>query len=301
MMKRNVRIAFAVLFVMTLLALSSPLVAQTIPPGGAPGEEKQEKGLTWRERFEGSSSQDGQVMVLNSSFGYNLNKFFGWDVGVPVFFLRQASRTTGTGTNSVNGIGNVYTDLRLNAPNPLLNYSSSITVAAPTGDTTKGLSSGRITVDWDNRVDRSFGQLTPFFDAGVGNSISDTRFFRRPFITLGPVAHFEGGVDIGILKLLTFTASAYDIQPWGTQRVFSRVQTTTTTTTRGRVFETSRETLGTADLTRDHGFTAGLSLSMFKYVALDVGYTRSIRFALDTVSFGIGFDLTPLVRHKPSP
>jgi hypothetical protein len=300
-MKRNMRIAFAALFVMTLLTFSSPLIAQTIPSGGAPGEEKkQEKGLTWRESFEGSSSQDGQVMDLNSSFGYNLNKFFGWDVGVPVFFLRQSSRTTGTGANSVNGIGNVYTDLRLNAPNPLLNYSSSITVAAPTGDTTKGLSTGRITVDWDNRVDRGFGRLTPFFDAGVGNSISDTRFFRRPFITLGPVAHFEGGVDIGILKLLTFTASAYDIQPWGTQRVFSRVQTTTTTTGHGRVFETSRETLGTADLTRDHGFSGGLSLKIFKYVVLEAGYTRSIRFALDTVSFGIGFDLTPLVRHKPS-
>jgi hypothetical protein len=36
-------------------------------------------------------------------------------------------------------------------------------------------------------------------------------------------------------------------------------------------------------------------------VVLEAGYTRSIRFALDTVSFGIGFDLSPLVRHKPSP
>ncbi len=298
-MKRNLRVAFAALFAMALFAFSSPLAAQTIPTGRAPGGEKgQEKGLTWHESFEGSSSRDGQVMDLNSSFGYNFNRFFGWDVGLPVFFLRQSSRTTGTATRSVNGIGNLYTDVRLNLHNPLLNYSSTITVAAPTGDTSKGLSTGRTTVDWDNRVARGFGRLTPFLDVGVGNSISDTRFFRRPFITLGPVAHFEGGVDIGILKLLTFTASAYDIQPWGTQRVFSRVQTTTTTTTRGRVFETSRETLGTADLTRDHGFTGGLSLNLFKYVVLDAGYTRSIRFGLDTVSFGIGLDLSPLVRHK---
>jgi len=295
------RIIFTLLLAMMLPTLAGSLAAQTIPSGAAPGEEKkQEKGLTWHESFEGSSSTDGQVMDLNTSFGYNLNKFFGWDVGVPVFFLRQSSRTTGTGTNSVNGIGNVYTDLRLNAPNPLLNYSSSITVSAPTGDTTKGLSTGRVTVDWDNRVDRSLGRLTPFFDAGVGNSISDTRFFRRPFMTLGPVAHFEGGVDIDILKMLTFTASAYDIQPWSTQRVFSRVQTTSTTTTRGRVFETARETRGTADLTRDHGFSGGLSLDIFKYVVLDAGYTRSIRFGLDTVSFGVGVNLSPLLHPRGS-
>ncbi len=306
-MRHSLRIVFIFVLAIMLLAFPRSLAAQATPSGRGPTGEskKQEKGLTLYESFEGSSSAEGQVTDLNSTFGYNFNRYFGWDVGVPVFFVRASSSSSTTGTTSRNGLGDVYTNLRLNLANPLLNLSSTLTGTAPSGDTSKGLSTGRATFDWSNRVDRGIGRLTPFVEAGVGNSIGDTRFFKRPFVTLGRVSHFEAGSDVSIWKSLSFTASAYDVLPWGQQRVFSRVAPGTSGATspaaHGRVFETSSETVGTADLTRDNGFSAGLSFNPFRPVTFAVGYTRSIHFALDVVSFGIGVDLSSLVRHNRNP
>lgn len=307
-MKRAMRIVLTLLLAMMLPLLTGSVAAQAIPSGRAPATaegKKFEKGFALYESFEGSSSADGQVMDLNSTLGYNFSRLFGVDVGVPVFFVRSNLSTSTSGQRTANGLGNVYTDVRFIVPNPLLNFSSTLTGAAPTGDTTKGLSTGRATFDWSNHLDRGIGRLTPFLEAGVGNSISDTRFFKRPFITLGPVAHFEAGTDIGIWHSLSFTVSAYDVLPWGQQRVFSRVRRQSSsgsgTARRGRVFENQTETVGTADLVRDNGFSAGFNFSPVRLVNLDVGYTRSVRFALDTISFGIGVNLSSLVHHRRGP
>jgi len=306
-MRHTTPIALMLLLAMALPMFTGYMAAQAIPTGRAPatGEEKRfEKGFTLYESFEGSSSPDGQVMELNTTLGYNFTRLFGVDVGVPVFFVRSASATSTAGASTTNGLGNFYTDVRLLVPNPLLNFSSTLTGTAPTGDTSKGLSTGRATFDWSNRLDREVGRLTPFLEAGVGNSISDTRFFKRPFITLGRVAHFEAGTDIDIWHSLSFSVSAYDILPWGQQRVFSRVRrlpssgSSNPISRRGRGFEIQAETLGPADLVRDNGFSAGFRFSPVRSVNLDIGYTRSIPLALDSVSFGIGVNLSSLIHHR---
>jgi hypothetical protein len=294
------------LLALLLITFGGSLMAQTVPSGAAPGEEKQqEKGMVAYESFEGSSNSDGQVMDLNSTLGYNFNKYFGVDVGVPIYFVRAATTTSTSGQRSANGLGNFYTDLRLNLRNPLVNYTTTITGSAPTGDTSMGLSNGRATVNWNNHFDRDIARLTPFLNIGVGNTVQDTRLFKRPFITLGKVANFELGTDIDIWKSLSFTASAYDLQPWGQQRVFSRVRRSGSASggasPRGRVFENAAETVGSADLVRDHGFSAGLSFNPLPHTSVDAGYTRSVRFGLDTISFGVGFDLSPLFRHHGRP
>jgi len=45
--------------------------------------------------------------------------------------------------------------------NPTLNYATSLTGSAPTGDSRKGLSTGHATFDWNNRLDHDIGPLTP--------------------------------------------------------------------------------------------------------------------------------------------
>ncbi len=275
-------------------------------------------------------------MYVTSTVGYNFSKSFGLEVGIPVYFLNPSSSLAG-GTRT-SGLSNVFVVARMTLENPLLKSISTLTGTAPSGDTSKGLSTGRATFEWSNRFEHEFDRFTPFIDLGVGNSVADYRNFRRPYISLGKVAHFEGGSDFG-LGPLTLTLAGFADVPWGQQKVYSRLvprapssggltatglsagtlggfgnanasapgsQTkasktfrpgaTRTGTPRKGGFEADSQTVGGPDLTRDNGAIASLSATV-KGVDLDLGYTYSAPFHLNTVSFGIGFDLSPVIRR----
>ena len=268
--------------------------AQTKPEG-------QQRGFVLSATFEGSSSREGQVMDLNTSSGYNFNKHFGVDLGVPFYFVRPSDtiRRQNGSSSTGSGLGNVYADARLAFPSQLLSYGTSFTVAAPTGDKNKGRSTGHVTWNWGNHFDHAFGRFKPFVSAGVGNSIADTRVFHRPFVSFGHVAQFEGGTGIDLWGPFSLSVSAYDVAPWGSQTVFSRVARSsagTATTKNRRQFETAAVSTGGADLTRDNGYNVALDISPTKFLDFEVGYSRSVPLRLDTVSFSVGFNLTEMFR-----
>ena len=276
------------------LGVASSAQAQTDQPSAL----GQDKGPTLSEAFEGSTNTDGWVMDVNSTVGYNFSQHFGVDLGVPYYVVQASSSKAGTSSN--NGLGNPYVDLRWIFKNPTLNYTSNLNGSAPTADTKKGLSTGRPTFDWDNHFDHGFGRLTPFGDAGIANSLSNTRYFKLPFTSLGNLAHFEAGSEVEIKGPLSFSVSAYDVAPWGTQKVFSKLVKKGSaggSAKHGRVFEGAAETIGGASLTRDNGYNAGLDLSPSPWLDLGVGYSHSVHYALDTVSFGITFNLSSMVRR----
>jgi hypothetical protein len=268
--------------------------------GSSVATGKANGGLDWYEAFEGSTDSSGQVMALTSSATYHFGEHFSVGAGIPVYYNRSTS-TTGTTTNE--GIGDLFVTLGASCKGSAINYGTSLTGSAPTGDSAKGLSTGHATFDWNNRFDHSISILTPFVDAGVGNSISDTPFFHRPFTSFGYLAHFEGGTDVDLSHSFTLTLSAYDIAPWGTQTIFSRSVAKGLAGSggqHGRVFETSHQTTGGAAINQDNGFTAGLSFNPKSYLDLDVGYTRSVKFAFNTFSWGIGVNLSKLFSGKDS-
>jgi hypothetical protein len=288
-----------VLFAVLTLGLVPRLGAQSTASSQPSGEE-QEKGVILIETFEGSANSDGFVSDLNSVAGYRFNQHFRVDAGVPVYFIHSSSSVSGSSSSS--GVGNPYVDLGWAIKNPAVNYSTNLNAAAPTADTKKGLSTGRVTFDWDNRFDREFSRFTPFADAGVGNSLSDRFLFRRPFTSLGNVAHLEGGTEFSLGRSLSLSASGYDVLPWGTQKVFSRLikrgSAGSGTVKHGRVFENAAETIGGASLTRDTGFKAGFDFTPRPYVDFSLGYTRSMNYALDTVSFGVSLDVAKIIEKK---
>src|SRR2546422_830982 len=55
-----------------------------------------------------------------------------------------------------------------------------------------------------------------------------------------------------------------------------------------RVFETTREVVGTADLASDHGGSSWIGIGPIRGMDLTVGYSRSKRYGLNTVFWGIG-------------
>jgi hypothetical protein len=120
------------------------------------------------------------------------------------------------------------------------------------------------------------------------------------------LAHFEGGTDVDLSHSVSLTLSAYDIAPWGTQTLTSRLVAggaagNPGSGKHGRVFESAHQTTGGAVLARDNGYTAALSYSPRPYLDLAAGYTRSVDFALNTVSFGIGVNLSSLFGKSTRP
>ncbi len=262
-------------------------------------------GWTLGGKFEGSYSGDGGVYDFGSALGYNFSRHFGVDLGVPFYFVSTPTsiKKSNPGAASGIGIGSFFTDLRWNYPHKSLNYSSAIHLTAPTGDKKKGFSIGHATWNQTNHFDHAFGDFSPFLDAGVGNSIMDTKFFHRPFMTYGYNAQFNGGIEYDPGKF-SFSVSAYDVAPWGTQTEISRVFRCTTgtkcsgsgTSTDRKGFTSSSVTSGGAALTRDNGYNAGIDYKPVGYLDLEFDFSRSIPLQLNSYSFGIGVDLSWLVR-----
>lgn len=287
------------LIVLAFLAVTSTTLGQS---QGGSATRTESKGWDVYEYFSGSSNTFGQVMKLDTSVGYDFNEYFGADVGLPVYIVHASSSSTTAGFSSGNGIGNAYVDLRLTVRNPVVNFASTLSGMAPTGNTSLGLSTGRVTYDWDNHFDRDFSGLRPFADVGIGNTIADTHFFVRPFTTLGFVSHFEGGATYRIVPFIRVGGSLYDDLPSGQQKVFSKLKHSQSAggfaaRRRAGVFEAAHETVGPADIARDNGYSAWVETSGLPVVHLEAGYTHSAHFALDTFSFGIGFDVGSLYRR----
>src|SRR5258708_19543188 len=101
-----------------------------------------------------------------------------------------------------------------------MNYASTVHLGAPTGDTKKGFSNGHATWNWTNHIEHGWGMFTPFIDGGVGNTIPDTRYFKRSFMTFGYNAAFEAGTEADPGPL-SFSASAEVVAPWGKHTVYN--------------------------------------------------------------------------------
>jgi len=286
---RNRISGFTVLMVTVFMTASA--LAQDKP--AAP----EETGFVSYVEFGGSANSLGQVYELNSNVGYTFTQHFGMDFGVPVYFVNTSSSTTAATSGS--GLGNPSVDLRWKYLHPAVNFASVVTGSAPLGDSKLGLNTGRATFDWTNRFDRTFSQVTPFMEAGLSNTTSDSRLFVRPYTTLGLNTHFRGGAEVNVWKSISVGCAGYDILPFGNQTVFSRVNGTSSGNgsgaSHGRNFQVSQQTTGTADIARDNGFSAWLDDSLTPYLDAELGYTRSVHYDLNSVSFSLGLNVGHLL------
>jgi hypothetical protein len=263
--------------------------------------QSQEKGFTWYEEYRGSSTPLGQVTTLDTSIGYNFNKYFGAEVGLPVYFVNPAKDSLTNWRTWNDNFGDAYLNLRFRVPNQFLSYTSVVTGGAPTGSFARGFSTGRATITWDNHLERQFGRVTPFANAGLGNTLWDRDYFYRPYRTLGFVSQFEGGATYKVLRWMRVGASYYDVLPGGTQKIYSQLfqrqpLPSLLRANHGRVFETAFETTGPSSINRDNGYSGWLEFSPIHNLDVAAGYTRSVRFALDTFTFRVGVNLGPMVQ-----
>ena len=283
------------------LALGLASTRETLYASEAPSDFKR---FTFNGAIQGSANSNAQVNRLEASVGYNFSRKFGIDVGLPFYFVNSNVSTDPNLNGFRSGLGNAFITLRATPTLADWNYVSSLTATAPTGDRDEGFSTGRVTVDWNNFISRSFSRFTPFVNLGIANTVSDTSFFYRPFSSLGIVGHFEGGTSYRLHRSLSVGASAYSIVPSGDQKIYSRVtkpqnaapsqpsdSTILTGQGRARAFETTAVIVDDASLARDHGLATWLTVYPTATVYLQTGYHRSVPYSLNTFFFGVGVQL----------
>lgn len=308
--RKQVKKVCPVLGLVLIFPLAGALSAQTPAAAGSSISKPAEgftTGWTLGTKFEGSTSGDGTVLDFGSAVGYNFTRHFGVDGGIPYYVVGASSTIKSKNPDAVSGdgFGSLFTDAKLNFPGQLLNYDATLHFTAPTGDTKKGFSTGHATWNDSNHFEHGWGNFTPYVDAGVGNTVADTRYFHRPFVTFGYNAQFEGGTEIDAGPV-SFTASAYDVTPWGSQTVISRVFRCSASancssagkTNDRRAYELASVSAGNADLTRDNGFNFGAEFKPRPFVDLEVGYSRSVPLQLNSFSFGISLDVSGVLRPR---
>jgi hypothetical protein len=284
------------------LATASVLPAQTSSQIG----NDSERGFTEVESLQSTLNSQERLFKVDSNVGWDFNQHFGVFGGVPLYFVNVPSSTTTTGGTTTttpgtnhNGLGNIYMGLDLRAPGSTLGYAGVLTVAAPTGSTRNGMSSGRATIDFDNRLQHSFNRFTPFFDGGLGNTVPDSMLFSRPFTSLGFVTHLEEGAGYSLTKRFSVNASAYEIVPGGNQKIYSKLVSKGQTGKTGskNVFQSSATASGNG-LTRENGFNTWAQFEPAPAWTLAVGYTRSATFGLNSFAFNLRMNVGKLLRSR---
>jgi hypothetical protein len=254
------------------------------------------------ETFSGSSSSSGSVFNMSNTLGYDFTRQLGMDLTVPIYFVLPPTQKNGFAA-SATGLGNLSIDGRLSLETPVVDYLPTITIAFPTGSTTKGFSTGTVTYDFDNRFEHEWGLITPFFDVDVGNSLNNgssptRRQIQRPYLTLGKVANFMVGSEIQLTDRWTVSADVYKVMPWGPQTLFSRIVRPGTIGKGGkhnRTFEIVQRQVGGAMLISDDGFDASVAFSPITSIDLTLAFDRSVHYALNTLSFSVGFNISQIL------
>ena len=312
-----------------LLACAAGAAAQSSPTQGQRKSDTlataplSEGGFSYYTSFmESHDSSAGWTTELNSSLRYDFNRQFAIEAGLP-FYLGQPPAVTVAGQTqnpnqtqtqtqqslNYSSLGNFFIDVQMTRKSQPVNYQTALTLTAPTGSTQQGISTGRATFDWNNHFDHDIWRLTPFVEAGLGNSIGSAglspspgngaatrRLANLPYTTLGMESHFQLGSSVDLVKGISFDIDAYDISPFGNQKVYSRIVSRNMRTIvapgRGshqRTFEVAALLSGPASIAADHGFGGAFSFNPRPRVDVEFGYQRSVNYALNTVSMTLGF------------
>ncbi|MDP9037687.1 MAG: hypothetical protein M3O02_00260 [Acidobacteriota bacterium] len=245
----------------------------------------------------GTSSQhdssSGWSSILTPDITYRLNRHFRADVSVPVYTYVSTYENTGTKAKPKytyapkKGVfGDTSLSFHADAAPFDFGYDASISVGLPSGDTFYGLGAGQVTFNINNHVEHSLWCFTPNVEVGYGDSstLVDPRV-RKDYISVGPLAHFQVGLGVPLLRDLWFEADAYEQLPLSKDLIYS-------TTTKGKKKVTTAKNVGVSE---DNGFLTSLDIPLSPHLTLSGFYNRSLRAYSDVA----GFSFTYLLRGAP--
>jgi hypothetical protein len=235
-------------------------------------------------------------------------------IGVPFFRLSDSNLSS-------SGIGDVYASAFLRGRTGGFDIGSTLTLGAPSGDRSKGLGAGKVTVDAAGTVARRFEFVKPWISGGFANSVFNNVGYQRPYITDGNAAHFAGGMDFALPHRLSLGIAGFGLEPIGNQVVYSQPVATgssgnqsDTQPGNGMMPGAGMSGMGPANTPnppnpsmpfyghgqqstvppgelRDYGASLSFSIRLNAGVSLNTSVAQSIPFSLTTAHIGIAVDV----------
>ncbi|MGO9269281.1 MAG: hypothetical protein ACLQOO_03310 [Terriglobia bacterium] len=203
------------------------------PAESAP--EASPTGFIGFEQFQFSHSHLASVLIMDTDVGYAFNEHISGDFGLPVLFTRSPFSPVSTKDYSWYALfGAPYLDIRYTNVHQGWKYTTVLTGTIPVSNEDQIYTTGRPGVDLYTHAERGkISGVTPFINIGLSNGAVD-RFIMprpyteaRPYETLGALADGEFGaeykIDYGPAKGVGIGASYYGLEPFGPQKVFSRI------------------------------------------------------------------------------
>jgi len=251
-------------------------------------------------------SSAGWYTLVTPALSYSVSPHYSVDISMPLYLYRLAeSQVTVDAPPTMPGQPpqheTTMTELEPHTFDPgdivlaahantsTRNFATSFTpsITLPTGDSTYGLSTGRVTFDLDEHMQFEASRMAFLLDLGGGDSSSlFNRLVTQNYTSLGPLAHFQAGLQVPIPFRGSFQSVAYEQLPLGDSKIY-------TTLTRPGFPE--RTVVSGRSVSEDNGFTNSLTLPLTGHITWQAYYNRSLRLHLDTVAVGLTF-----VVHKPA-
>jgi len=329
---REVRLIYTYLLVALLMApfgmaQSTPDQTPATPEKTASASTNSEApGPTAFVQVEGNGFNMGDVVTYDFDIGYKFNSHVSADIGLPLYSTRTPFSIISTRDwRYTTIIGAPYIDIRYDTKHNGTNITSILTGAAGF-NMVKTYSNGRMTVDWFNHVDRNYqilnydAKFTPFLNFGAGTGTVDRQVMprpyelARPYETLGNIGNGEVGGAFTIKKFYRLEGSAYGLAPVGPQKIYSRIVSPDSLLgwTGGlgnedhnrfwdEYFETGGEYVNTygagpARIARDNGYGVYLSISKYKNVTVELGYTMSVHYDYGSSFIMLRYNFTGILR-----
>lgn len=281
-------------------------------------------------QLQSSYSHLGIVGALDIDAGYTISDHIAADIGVPLMLTRSPfSPVLNRDYYWSGALGEPYVDVRYTRTIHHADITSLLTGTLPFGNEEKTFITGRVGVDWFNHIEGKWDFLRPFINLEASNGSVSRYVMPRPFEealpyqTLGILSDFEAGAEIplrSLVKGFSIGGSAYAMVPVGPQKVFSRLvlpysalgDYSKGSVNHHRFFDQTYETTGypgacpecgppATRFDRDNGYSGWVNVPSFHVLALpfslQLGYTHSEHYALDTYTVTLTFDGRQLVKR----
>ncbi len=245
-------------------------------------------------------SSAGWYTLFIPAASFSFARRFSVDASMPVYFYRLAETTVTTTTTNPgpggpgqpgqptqttttttlqprtwdpgDGVLAVHGNFAVSRLQDVITTSMTL----PSGDSDSGLSTGRVTFDFDNHAQINVSRAGLLLDLGVGDSSNlVNRLVTKDYTSLGPLAHFQTGVLVPLLGRSSFQAVAYEQLPIGDNKLY---------TTLKRPGYPDRTVVSGRSVSEDNGFTNSLSVPLSSHLTLQGYYNRSLRLHLDTAA-----------------
>ena len=248
-------------------------------------------GFTYSQVHDSSI---GWYNVFTPAVSFSLSSHYSVDVSLPIYPYRlspvypalpPALPSSQKLAANLGDLGDTIIDLHASFYPHALWSKTTASLTAPSGNRRDGLSTGKVTFDFSEHLERYVRRTGFIADMGVGDSSGlFNSLVTKDYSSLGPLAHFQAGAVLWLFGRNYIQSVAYEQLPMGGQTVYTAVGPAGISMPSG------------TGLSEDNGFTTYIGIPLTSHLSYTGYYNRSLRHNLDTASFGI----TYVLRGMPS-